>query len=252
MRDELASLFSLTGKVAVVLGASRGIGAALADGLAAAGAEVLAAGRSEQADAPVVDGVTYVRCDVTNRHALESLCGRADRQGSFSVLINAAGITRPGAHGTARFEAFAATLETNLSAAYTACVIAADLMARHGRGSIIHVTSIASVLGFPDNPAYCAAKGGLRAMTRALALDYGAKGVRVNNLAPGYVHTGMTSGSFADPVEHQRRSAHTALGRWGRPADLVGAAVFLSSDASAYVTGIDLFVDGGWTAKGLV
>ena len=89
-------------------------------------------------------------------------------------------------------------------------------------------------------------------MTKALAVDYGADGIRVNALAPGYIHTDMTAKSFADPVLHAQRRKHTCLDRWGAVSDLVGAAVFLASDASAYVTGLDLFVDGGWTAKGLV
>lgn len=252
MHDRVTALFSLAGKVAIVTGASRGIGSAIADGLAAAGADVVGAGRSPQPDSPSAAGVTYVSCDVTNRQALEALCAQADQRGRLGILVNAAGVTHPAARGATRFEAFTGALETNLAAAHAACVIAAEYMARWGGGSIINVTSIGSVLGFPDNPGYCAAKGGLRALTRALAVDYGSRGIRVNNLAPGYIHTAMTSGSFADPAEHQRRAAHTILGRWGRPDDLVGAAMFLASDASAYVTGIDLFVDGGWTAKGLV
>jgi NAD(P)-dependent dehydrogenase (short-subunit alcohol dehydrogenase family) len=106
-------------------------------------------------------------------------------------------------------------------------------------------------MGFPRNPGYVAAKGGLRMLTKALALDLGCHGIRVNNLAPGYVRTAMTEASHADPVLHGERLRHMILPRWGLPDDLVGAAVFLASDASAYVTGSDLFVDGGWTAKGL-
>lgn len=103
----------------------------------------------------------------------------------------------------------------------------------------------------PGNPAYGAAKGGLRLLTKSLALDYGPSGIRVNALAPGYIQTDMTAKSFADPDEHERRRRHTCLGRWGRVEDLVGTAIFLASDASAYITGQDIFVDGGWTAKGL-
>ena len=118
--------------------------------------------------------------------------------------------------------------------------------------SIINVTSIGSMLGFPENPGYIAAKGGLRMMTKALAVDYGTSGIRVNALAPGYIHTDMTAKSFANPEENERRRKHTCLGRWGTTEDLVGAAIFLASTASAYITGQDLIVDGGWTAKGMV
>ena len=147
-------------------------------------------------------------------------------------------------------EAFERTLHINLTAPYACCLAARPFM-RAG-GSIINVTSIGSVLGMPGNPAYGAAKGGLRLLTKSLALDYGAAGIRVNALAPGYIETDMTAKSFADPAAHERRRAHTCLGRWGKVEDLVGTAIFLASDASSYITGQDLFVDGGWTAKGLV
>jgi gluconate 5-dehydrogenase len=118
--------------------------------------------------------------------------------------------------------------------------------------SIVNVTSIGSVLGMPGNPGYGAAKGGLRVLSKALAIDLAPLGIRVNNLAPGYIRTAMTEASWADPERRAQRERHTMLGRWGTPDDLVGAAIFLASDASAYVTGLDLFVDGGWTAKGMI
>jgi gluconate 5-dehydrogenase len=124
-------------------------------------------------------------------------------------------------------------------------------MERSGGGSIINVTSIGAVQGFPGNPGYVASKGGLRLLTKALALDLADKNIRVNNLAPGYIHTAMTDKSFNDPQRHQERLARMMLKRWGKPDDLIGAAIFLASEASAYVTGQDIFVDGGWTAKGL-
>lgn len=248
MSLELSSLFDLNGRTVLVTGASRGIGASLAAGLASFGARVYGIARSAQPDEPPAEGVTYQSCDVTDETALIRLCdGLAERHGAISVLVNAAGVSPGG--GT--MAAFDETLAVNLRAPYLACRTVAEYMKTSGGGSIINVTSLGSVLGFPGNPGYQAAKGGLRMLTRAMAYDLGPYFIRVNNLAPGYIRSAMTERSYSDPVEHERRLAHMMLPRWGMPADLIGAAVFLASDASAYVTGQDLFVDGGWTAKGL-
>jgi NAD(P)-dependent dehydrogenase (short-subunit alcohol dehydrogenase family) len=118
-------------------------------------------------------------------------------------------------------------------------------------GSIINITSIGAELGFPDNPAYVAAKGALKQLTRSLALDLGSFGIRVNNIGPGYFRTDMTNGSWNDPQLKEDRTRRTILGRWGQPEDLAGAVIFLASDASRYITGQDLYMDGGWLAKGL-
>jgi 2-deoxy-D-gluconate 3-dehydrogenase len=118
-------------------------------------------------------------------------------------------------------------------------------------GSIVNVTSLGAHQGFPQNPSYQASKAALRQLTRAMALDFGDFGVRVNSLCPGYIETAMTSTSHDDAGARAARAERTILGRWGRPDDLVGPCRFLLSDASSYVTGIDLPVDGGWLAKGL-
>lgn len=245
----ISQLFSLEGRVAIVTGASRGIGWALADGLARAGAKVVALARSRDPEGPFPQAVEYRSSDVTDETAfIKTRDDLMARHGRLDVLINAAGITIPKNDA----EAFDRTIAINLRAPYLCAISTAKAMEKSGGGSIINVTSLGALRGFPDNPGYAAAKGGLNQLTKALACDLGPKGIRVNNLVPGYIATAMTAGSFADRAEHDRRRNHTLLGRWGEPKDLVGAAIFLASGASAYVTGQDIVVDGGWLARGLV
>jgi NAD(P)-dependent dehydrogenase (short-subunit alcohol dehydrogenase family) len=239
--------FSLEGRIAVVTGASRGIGAAIAGGLVAAGATVF--GLSRSGTAP--QGVAAMACDLSDDAAIQRLFDDLARKSDrLDVLVNAAGISLPAETGD-ELQRFRDTLATNLTGVYATILGAYPLLKKAGQGSIINVTSINSIRGFPGNPGYVAAKAGLSGLTRALATDYARDGIRVNALAPGYVATAMTAKSFADPAMHEDRRRHTMFGRWGSPDDLVGAAIFLASPASAYVTGQELFVDGGWTTKGL-
>lgn len=242
------SAFSLAGKIAAVAGASRGIGAAIASGLKDAGATVF--GLSRSGTAP--QGVIAIACDLSDDGAIESafrtIAAKGDR---IDALVNAAGISLPAQSSETELARFRATLATDLTGVYATILAAYPLLKNAGSAAIVNVTSINSVRGFPGNPGYVAAKAGLAGLTRALAADYAPDGIRVNALAPGYVATEMTAKSYADPIMHEDRRRHTMLGRWGQPADMVGAAVFLASEASAYVTGQEIFIDGGWIAKGL-
>lgn len=244
-----SSLFDLTGRVIVVAGGSRGIGFCLANSLSKTGALVFSIGRSVGPVAPLNGSASYLSFDLLADANL-AMTTIIEKAGRIDGLVNCAGISLPETKAADEMARFRHTIDANLSAAYSSCLAAVPLM--EPGSSIVNVTSINSVLGFPGNPGYVSSKGALRMLTRALAVDLGEKGIRVNSLAPGYIRTEMTSKSYADPIENERRRNHTCLGRWGEPEDLVGAAIFLLSDASAYVTGADIFVDGGWTAKGLV
>jgi NAD(P)-dependent dehydrogenase (short-subunit alcohol dehydrogenase family) len=243
-------MFSLAGTVAVVTGASRGIGAAIAEGLADAGAAVHGLSRTAGGGS---SSVTHHHCDLSDTASITPCVQAIARDAArIDILVNAAGATFPSDHGAAQLiDTFERTLRIDLTAAYACTLAVLPHLRAAGGGAVLNVTSINSTLGFPGNPGYVAAKAGLAGLTRALAVDLAPDGIRVNAIAPGYVRTGMTERSYADPELHETRRRRTALGRWGEPGDMVGAAVFLVSPAAAYITGQEIFVDGGWTINGL-
>ncbi len=192
------------------------------------------------------------RCDLAETQQIDRLVEFvADEHQRIDVLVNNAGVTF--SHDVLDYpdESWRKTFEVNLEAPFRLSKRFAAMMKNQGRGSIINITSIGAERGFPNNPAYVAAKGTLKQLTKSLAADLGQFGIRVNNIGPGYFKTDMTQGSWNDPQLQKDRTCHTILGRWGEPDDLAGAVIFLASDASSYITGQDLYVDGGWLTKGL-
>lgn len=259
MMRYLEQLFSLAGKTAVVTGASRGLGHAMAEALLRAGASViLVSANQARLDAATsalqAQGLpaTSHCCDLADKVQIRALIEavRLD-PGRVDILVNAAGITQGHALFDYPDEAWERTLQVNLSAAFYLARGFAPLMAAQKSGSIINITSINAEQGFPGNPAYVAAKGALKQLSKALAVDLAPHGIRVNTIGPGYFHTDMNSVSWNDPERHAQRSNHTLLGRWGEPEDLAGLVIFLASAASGYLTGQDIYIDGGWLAKGL-
>jgi len=239
---------SVRGRTIIVTGAGRGNGHAIATGLSQYGATVygldlaFAAGESP---------FTLVHCDLTDERAVTTALGTivaANRP--LDGLVNNAGISLPPENCYSR-ETFERTMAVNALAPLRLSWMTAEIMKRQSSGAIVNITSLGAVVGFPNNPAYQASKAALRQITKAMAVDYGQYGIRVNSISPGYMRTDMTKGTFNDPEARAIRSQRMILDRWGEPTDLVGACLFLLSDASAYVTGIDLPVDGGWLAKGL-
>lgn len=250
MTSYLENIFSLKGKTAIVTGASSGIGAEIAKGLLYAGANVVGISRSKNSKDKEFPKENYFSCDILKSEDFQKICVQTKKKfGSLNILVNAAGITQSVLKNSDKFKIFYQTIKTNLISTYQCSELASHYMMKGG--SIINITSIASNLGFPDNPGYVASKGGLQSMTRALAIDYAKKDIRVNNLVPGYTYTKMTKDSYKNPKKNQRRLDRMVLKRWGSTKDFIGSSIFLASDASSYITGADIIVDGGWTIKGL-
>ena len=255
----LDKLFSLQDKVAVVTGAARGLGRAIAEALLRAGAVVILADLiepclDETVNAFKDEGLSAFpfRCDLSEPQQIVGLVDYVVNQHQrIDVLVNAAGITQPHTGSDYPDESWRKTFEVNLDAPFQLSKQFSCLMKDQDGGSIINITSIGAELGFPNNPAYGASKGALKQLTKSLALDLGPFGIRVNNIGPGYFRTDMSQRGWNDPQLREDLARHTILGRWGFPDDLAGAVIFLASDASSYVTGLDLYVDGGWLAKGL-
>jgi len=251
------NLFSLTGKVALITGVSRGIGLALIRGFGEAGAMVYGTVRSPESQAQVgrelqIGAERLFLGDLTDLSFQEDMVRRLIKtHHKIDILVNNAGVTRGNPSEDYSLTDWNLTLDTNLNAVFHLCKLVGKEMIKRKKGAIINVTSIGSMLGFPENPAYAASKGGLRMLTKALARDWARYGIRVNNLCPGYIKTDMTAKSYHDPIKLAERLNRMMIGRFGEPEDLIGPAIFLASDASGYVTGIDLVVDGGWTAHGL-
>ena len=240
--------FDLTGRVALVTGAARGLGRAMAVALAGHGATVLVNGRNETALADVAKatGGEAAVADITDPNAREAMFARIESDfGGLDILVNNAG-TRArkslAEFAPGEIESVAAG---NIFAPFELCRLAAPMMRARGRGRIINIASIAGPIARGGDAAYTAAKAGLIGLTRALAAELGPDGITVNAIAPGFFATEANTGMVEDPKIAEWLKVRTSLGRWATPDEIGGAAVFLASDAASFVTGHVLVVDGG-------
>jgi gluconate 5-dehydrogenase len=249
--------FSLAGKVAIVTGAGRGIGRAIALGFAEAGATVVLAARTAaQLEAAAAEvrarggRAVVVPTDVARGDAVQALVDRCVAEcGGVDVLVNNAGISPYYKRAEQVSEAeWRRVLDVNLTGTFLCCQAAAASLAAR-RGCVINVVSVGAAVGLPRLAAYCAAKAGVEALTRVLALEWAERSVRVNALGPAFLTTDMTAGLRANAALHAELVGRTPLGRLGTADEVVGAAIFLASDAASYVTGQTLYVDGGWLAQ---
>jgi 3-oxoacyl-[acyl-carrier protein] reductase len=243
----MADFASLDGKVALVTGGSRGIGAAVARELGAAGARVAVNYRSSADEAKQIAaeiGGIAVEGDVADAEQAAALVGRVEEElGDLDCLVNNAGVTRDGLIARMSDDDWDAVLDTNLRGTFNTCRAVSRKMLRRRAGSIVNLTSVVGIHGNPGQANYAASKAGIIGLTKALARELGTRGVRVNAVAPGYIDTELT-GVLPDEIR-EAILGNTPLGRLGEPEDVARAVRFLCSDEAAFITGEVLLVDGG-------
>jgi len=255
--ENSATAFDLSEKVVVITGGGRGIGQAIARGVAARGAIIVVAGRSKETLLQATDEIVreggradHVVVDVTQEIDVERLRDEVlARHGRIDGLVNNAGINpyfkKPEHTPLSEWREI---IDVNLTGAFLCCRAVGSSMIGHGSGSIVNVSSIAGHVGLERSAAYCAAKGGMEMMTRSLAIDWATHGIRVNTLAPGYTETELTQGLRRNEGLSAHLLQKIPQGRFARPDEMAGAAIFLLSSASSYITGQTILVDGGWTS----
>jgi 2-deoxy-D-gluconate 3-dehydrogenase len=255
MTNWLQSQFSLTGKTALVTGASKGIGASIAIAMAQAGADVVLVGRSQDSLSATRTAIENLGrttetliADVESRDQISAAFKSIEQLNVEIVVNNAGSITRAPAIETS-LEDWDRIIDTNLNSVFQISQLCAKSMLAKGRGRIINIASLLSFQGGINVPAYTASKHAVAGVTKALANEWGAKGVTVNAIAPGYISTDNTQALRNDVDRNASILARIPIGRWGTPEDLAAVAVFLASPAAAYINGEIITVDGGWMGR---
>jgi 2-deoxy-D-gluconate 3-dehydrogenase len=248
--------FRLDDRVALVTGASTGLGQAIAIGLAEAGANVACHGNTKSADA-TCEAVSRlgrtslaVTGDLSKKETPQKLVeATIERFGRLDILVNNAGTIRRAPAAEYTEEDWTTVIEVNLSAVFRLSQLAGRQMLSQGRGKIVNIASLLSFQGGITVPAYAASKGGVAQLTKALANEWAGKGINVNAIAPGYMRTDNTKALQENETRNRQILERIPAGRWGEPSDLAGAAVFLAAAASDYINGEVLVVDGGWMGR---
>ena len=246
-------LFDLTGRRALVTGSSRGLGFEIARGLGAAGAELVLNGRDkgrlgEAVERMIAEGLRATGCgfDVTKHEEVREEVGRIERDlGPVDILVSSAGIQRRAPLEEFAVDTWREVIDTDLTGVWIVAREVVKGMIERKRGKIVNICSLMSELGRPSIGAYAAAKGGVKMLTRAMAVEWAKHDIQVNGIGPGYFVTEMTRPLAEDPEFDAWLRARTPAGRWGEPKELVGTAVFLASAASDFVSGQVVYVDGG-------
>lgn len=255
----MPNIFNLEGKTAVVIGGTSGIGRAISFGLADAGADAIASSRrQEQVDATAAEierrgrRTLRISSDVHNRASLEELLAATlSTFGKVDILVNCAGKIMRAPTLNITEEEWADILDTNLTGTLRACQVFGPPMLQRGYGRIINIASLNSFVALNEVAAYAASKAGIVSLTRSLAVEWSKRGVTVNAIAPGIVRTALNENLLDNTPRGQELLMRTPMQRFGQPEDLVGAAVYLASDAASFVTGQTLVVDGGFLASGV-
>ena len=246
--------FDLTGKCALVAGASAGIGLGCAAALAEYGAEVTLAARRVDLLTDIVDELTsegrkarLLQLDVTD---IDATAAAVAQQGPFDILVNSAGLARHSKASETALDDFDAVSDLNIRGAYFLTqAVAKGLLAAGWPGSLINISSQMAHVGGPERAVYCATKHAVEGFTKAFAIEWGKAKIRVNTICPTFILTDLTKATFEQPQKRAWIEDKIKLGRVGEVEDIMGAVVYLASDASALVTGTALMIDGGWTAE---
>lgn len=254
----MLSIFNLAGKVALVTGCKRGIGFAIAEGLAAAGADIIGVSATLEPQHSAIEELVIAlgrkfyayQCDFADRSQLYAFLEKVSKEHKvIDILINNAGTILRNPAVDHSDEYWDSVLEINLSAQFILSRALGGKMIENGKGKIIFIASLLSFQGGINVPGYAAAKGGIASLTKALANEWASKGVNVNAIAPGYIETDNTSALRNDPDRSTSILQRIPANRWGKPSDFAGPAIFLASDAADYVHGTILTVDGGWMGR---